>query len=167
MKKSLSILLMAFVLFAGACKKDSTQKEKENAANGSYKLGDKNFNIVYSDVTTAGGGYNVMFADRTPAAVLAAGDGIMNYLIISFKVQPTAGTYQLMGYQESPPTGDKQCQVATSNNKAISYAYVGTGSVNIVVEKVGGKLKVIIPEITVQEHTTKVEVKLSATVTEM
>ena len=167
MKKSFSILLMAFVLFAGACKKDSTQEEKADAANGSYKLGDKTYKIAYSDVTTASGGYAVIFADRTAAQVVANGDHIMNFIAFRFKAEPTVGTYQLVSYGVDPPTSANQCQVSTSNNKEIGYAYIGTGSVNVVVEKVGGKLKVTVPEITVQEHTTKVDVKLSASVTQM
>lgn len=160
MKRTLVLLSALMILFASSCKKDEGETpETPTTAGNSYKLNGTTYNVAYSGTSTVNGHLNYIFADRTPAA------GEFNFLTVKFKGTPTTGTYQLVTMANNPPIANaNQCQIGASNNTTLGYGYVGTGTVNIDVTVTGGKIKIVIPEISVETTPGGAMVKLSGTV---
>lgn len=160
LKTSLFALTALFVLSTSGCKKDGEDEVIPNTViAGNWKLGTNSYKVAYtSKGTTSGGGVIAIFAD----AILTS--PTVNTLNLTFKTTPTvSGTYQLVGMGAS--TTDKQVELFAGNSTTV-YAYLGT-AVNIEVTVVGGKVKVVIPEVSVKSTTGSSDVKLSATVQEL
>jgi hypothetical protein len=163
MKKIFTIIAAALVLFMGACKKSETVTPDSSSGN-SYTVNGTSYKVVYSTVTNVSGKYSIVFADRTPVS------GEFNFLTVKFKAAPTTGTYTVVTMAGDPPIANaNECQIGASNNAAIGYGYIGAGTapITIQVTVTGGKAKIVIPEITVQQTPSNANVKLSGTVQEI
>lgn len=165
MKKIFTIIAAALVLFMGACKKSETVTPETPASSGnSYTVNGTTHKVVYSGVITSGGKYSLIFADRTPIA------GEFNFLVVKFKTVPTTGTYTALTMMGDPPIANaNECHIGASNNIGTGYGYIGAGTapITIQVTVTGGKAKIVIPEITVQQTPSNANVKLSGTVQEI
>jgi hypothetical protein len=164
MKKIFTLIAAALVLFMGACKKSETVTPDNSSSGNSYTVNGTSYNVVYTGVTNVGGKYSLIFADRTPVA------GEFNFLTVKFKAAPTTGTYTVVTMAGDPPIANaNECQIGASNNAAIGYGYIGAGTapITIQVTVTGGKAKIVIPEITVQQTPSNANVKLSGTIQEI
>lgn len=152
-------MALAFAL-CSACKKDDSAKA---TGDNSWTLAGVTYKTTIGYKTTTSGGsvtalYN--FFDATPSATVK-----VNSLSLSFVEAPTAsGTYQLVGVGQAKTA--KQFEIAAGTVAPLAYAYIGS-SVDIAVTVTGGKVKVVIPEISMKCTTTNPDVKLTASVQEM
>ena len=88
-------------------------------------------------------------------------------MTVAFKAAPTVGTYKLVSMANNAAiVNADECQIGAGNNTNLGYGYEGAAGISIVVEKVNGKLKITIPEITVKENAGA-QVKLSAIAVEI
>ena len=159
MKKVAAIMAMAVVLFTSACKKDENGTEVAAAATGSWTLGTNTYKVAFSNKGLTGGGNPVtliIFADD--ANILSSNVHTLN---LSFKTSPTtSGTYQLVGSVGGNLTSN-QFELNAGSPAGV-YVYLGA-PVNVDVTVSGGKVKVVIPEITVKSsNSAQSDLKLSA-----
>jgi hypothetical protein len=162
MKKTLTLAAAVIMLFMSACKKDGSNKKSISGDNGwtldgvSYKTG-----LTYK--TTTSGGEPTTLINFWEAAPNA--DHRVNGVAVSFKQSPTAsGTFHLKGGVGGTLAADEFELAASTLTK--TDAYLGT-TVDITVTVTGGKLKIVIPEISLKSTTGDPDVKLSGTVQEM
>ncbi len=164
MKRIFTIIAAVTVLFLGACKKSETVTPDNSSSGNSYTVNGTTYKVVYSTVTNVGGKYSIVFADRTPVS------GEFNFVTVKFKAAPTTGTYTVVTMAGDPPIANaNECQIGASNNTTTGYGYIGAGTapVTVQVTVTGGKTKIVIPEITVQQTPSNANVKLSGSVQEI
>ncbi|MCO5948823.1 hypothetical protein [Mucilaginibacter flavidus] len=162
MKKAFTLMVAVLVLFTIACKKDSTTKKAASGENSwildgvTYKTG------ITSRANTSGGDKTTLINFWT---AVPTSDFRVNGVSVSFATVPTAsGTLKLKGGVGGTLTANQFELAASTLTK--TYAYLGA-DVDITVTVTGGKVKVVIPEITLKCTTSDPDVKLSGTVQEL
>ena len=160
MKKLFTLMAAAFVLMAGACKKD---KQENTSADNSWTLNGVKHTVAFSNKSETSGGTPttlIIFADGIPSGAASN----VNTFNISFKKAPAAtGTYQLVGGVGGTLT-DNQFELFAGGPEGV-YAYLGDKlDVNITVTN--GKVKVTFPEISLKSTTSAPDAKLTAAVYE-
>lgn len=159
MKRVAAFFVTAILFFSGACKKEDTNTDDP----GSWQLGATTYQVAFSGKTQLSGSTTntlYIFSD----VVLQGSNPQANTLNITFTAPPAAsGTYQLVSSASSGITGN-QVQVSAGSQSS-SYAYSG-GAVNVDVTVAGGKIKVVIPQVTMTGTSGQPAVTLSASVRE-
>lgn len=158
MKKVTTFFATAMILFFTSCKKENTSTD-----SGSWQLGATTYKVAYSGKTQLSGSTSntlYIFSD----VVLQGSNPQANTLNLAFTAPPAAsGTYQLVSSASSGITGN-QVQVSAGSQSS-SYAYIGS-AVNVDVTVTGGKIQVVIPQVTMTSTSGQPTVTLSATVRE-
>lgn len=159
MKKLLSIAAAAILLFS-ACKKGETNAPVSNESTWTLAGVNYKATITYKGATS-GGDILANFWDGTPSATVK-----VNSVALSFKQDPTtSGTYQLVGIGTTPV--GKQFQLSTGTKEGAVYAYIGATPVDVTVTVTNGKIKAVIPEVTLKSTTSAPDAKFTATLQEM
>jgi hypothetical protein len=158
--KKLLILMFAAVAISGACKKEDSPK---TTADSSWTLNGTTYKAMVSNKgATSGGTVTTLinFWDAVPTTSLK-----VNSLALSFFESPTtSGTYQLVGVGAAKTA--KQFELSAGTTAPLYYAYIGS-AVDVTVTVTAGKVKVVIPEVTLKCTTSNPDVKLTASVQEM
>ena len=152
-------MLAAFALCSGCKKDDKTEVSGESSwtlAGTTYKTA-----ITYKTVTSGATPVTLVnFWDAQPTATIK-----VNAVALSFINPPTTtGTYQLVG--AGTATTSKQFELGAATVASSAYAYIGS-PLDITVTVTGGKIKVVIPEITLKCTTGSPDAKFTGTFTEM
>lgn len=151
----------ALLLFTVGCKKSETTTT--TSGNSSWTLAGITYKAAITNRTPTSGSnptFLFNFWDAAPTADLK-----VNSLALSFKEVPTtSGTYQLVGGVGGTLTA-KQFELAAGTH-TLYYAYLGA-TMDVAVTVTGGKVKVVIPEITLKCTTAQPDAKLTATVQEL
>ncbi len=156
--------MAAVILLAtGACKKSDTTAN--TSGKSTWTLGGTSYTTVFSYRNVTGGGSSntlLSFYDSIPSG----SNPNVNSVNFTFNTAPTAsGTYQLSGTVGGTLTAT-QCELS-AGGAGKSYAYIGT-PVNITVTVTGGKITIVVPEITLKSTVSgTADAKLSASVTEI
>jgi hypothetical protein len=159
MKKLLSMAAAAILLFS-ACKKDETNAPVSNESTWTLAGVNYKATITYK-APTSQNDILLNFWDGTPSATVK-----VNSVALSFKQDPTtSGTYQLIGYGTTPV--GKQFTMAAGTKEGAAYAYIGANPVDVTVTVVNGKIKAIIPEVTLKGASGNPDAKFTATLQEM
>jgi len=133
--KKLAILFcIGIIAVTTSCKKD---KNPEN----SWKVGDKSYKQAYGVIE---GG-----EDRTSYRLTAADASFRNVLMVIFKSEPTAGTYEIVAAGESSLEAGEVIVTTAEGMDTADRMDAGAKSEgkSATVEIVGGKLKVTIPKV--------------------
>lgn len=153
-------MAVAFAL-CSACKKDKTETA---SGDNSWTLAGTTYKTSLSYKTTASGsGANILynFYDATPSSTVK-----VNAMTASFIETPSAsGAYQLVGVGQAKTA--KQFELSAGTTAPLYYAYIGTAAVDVQVTVTGGKVKIVIPEVTLKCTTSSPDAKFTATVQEM
>lgn len=161
MKKITLLSAIAMLCFFTACKKEDNPAA---ADAGSWTLGTTTYQVAYSGKTQLSGSTTntlYIFSD----VVLQGSNPQAHTLNLTFTAPPTvSGTYQLVSSASSGITGS-QVQVSAGSQSG-TYAYIGTGAVNVEVTVTGGKIKAVIPQVTMTSTSGQPNVTLSAAVRE-
>ncbi len=154
------MLCTGVIIFTMGCKKNEAEATPQG--NGSWTLAGVTYkaNVTYK-ATTSQGDILLNFWEATPSATVK-----VNSLALSFKENPTtSGTYQLVGYGTTLTS--KQFTLAAGSSAGAAYAYIGANAVDITLTITNGKVKVVIPEITLKGASGQADAKLTASVQEM
>lgn len=137
-KKIASFLAMWMVLLIASCQKDTTTVTVDA---GSWTLGANTYKVAYAVKTQTSNGQTMfIFSD----VVLTGANPQANTVALTFATAPTAsGTYQLVSAAGNT-TGNQVQMSAGSQSSA--YAYIGS-PVNVDVTVSGGKVKLVIPQL--------------------
>jgi hypothetical protein len=161
MKKLLPLVAIALILFTGACKKKDS--EVTPGGGGSWTLAGVSYKIAITNRSpTSGSNPTILlnFWDAVPTADLK-----VNSVAFSFKETPTtSGTYQLVGGVGGTLTA-KQFEIAAGTH-TLYYAYLGT-AVDVTVTVTNGKIKIVLPEITLKSTSSQPDAKLTGTFQEL
>ncbi len=156
MKKITSIVMMVMVLLVASCQKESTTAEV-----GTWTLGANTYKVAYSFKSQTSNGQTLfVFSD----VVITGANTPANTVALTFATAPTAsGTYQIVSSASGTVTGS-QVQISAGNQSS-AYAYIGsTVSVNVTVS--GGKVKMVIPQLSMFGAGGQGNANLTATLTE-
>ena len=158
MKKAF-ILLITLGFFASGCKKDDVAA----SVDSSWTLGTTTYKAAMSNKgTTSGGTSNTLlsFWDAVPVGASPT----VNSINFTFLTSPTtSGSYELVGMGTTLNANNFQM---SAGGPAGVYAYNSTG-VKVQVTVAGGKLKIVVPEVSMMSTTGQPAVKLTASVQEM
>ena len=152
-------MLAAFALCSGCKKDDKTEVSGDSSwtlAGTTYKTA-----ITYKGTTSGGTPMTMInFWDAQPTATLK-----VNSVALSFVETPTTtGTYQLVSTGAAKTS--KQFELSAGTVAPLYYAYIGS-PIDITVTVTGGKVKVVIPEISLKCTTSSPDAKFTGTFQEM
>ncbi|MEO6150866.1 MAG: hypothetical protein ABIN95_11720 [Mucilaginibacter sp.] len=173
MKKLFTIAAAALVLFTSACKKDDSKKEEETPGTSTWTLDGNTYTTKYNDHdgSTSSGSAFYFFWDAIPA------NESVKFHSINFdfaSAPTTSGTYQLVSVGDAP-TGKQFtlsagygsiAEAGTPTGDSYGYVYLGT-PIDVTVTVTGGKISVVIPEISVKSSLGGADVKLKASIKEI
>jgi len=163
MKKLLPLIAIV-LLHLGACKKSTdSSTTPTTTGDNSWVLAGVSYKTLISIRTlTSGGTVNTLFNfyDVVPSATAK-----INSVTLSFVTAPTAsGTYQLVGVGQAKTA--TQCEIAVGTAVPSAYGYIGA-STDITVTVTGGKVKIVVPEITLKGTTGQADAKFSGSLQEL
>jgi len=158
MKKAF-ILVITIALFAAGCKKSDVAA----SVDSSWTLGSTTYKAALSNKGTTSGG--------TPTTLISFFDAIpvgasptVNSINFTFLTAPTASdSYELVGLGTALNANRVQLSAGGPGG---TYAYNSTG-VKVQVTVTGGKVKIVIPEVSMMSTSGQPAVKLTASVQEM
>jgi hypothetical protein len=158
MKKAF-ILVITLAFFAAGCKKSNVSASTEST----WTLGSTSYKAVMSNKgPTSGGTSNTLlsFWDGVPVGASPT----VNSINFTFLTPPTtSGSYELVGMGTALNANNFQM---FAGGPAGVYAYNSVG-VKVEVTVTGGKLKIIVPEVSMMSTTGQPAVKLTASVQEI
>ena len=156
MKKITSILTIAMVVLFASC-----QKETATVEAGSWTIGSTTYKVAYSFKTqTSNGKTMFVFSD----VVITGANPQANTVALTFATDPTtSGAYQLVSSASGNTTGN-QVQIS-AGNQASAYAYIGS-PVNVDVTISGGKVKLVIPQLSMTGASGQANANFTATLQE-
>ncbi|MBL4677262.1 MAG: hypothetical protein JKY70_13815 [Mucilaginibacter sp.] len=160
MKRKLTLLVAAIAILFTACTKD---EENPVISNSSWTFNGLVHSTVKSSRTAASGNAagQITFTDSNK--------GREGTLTVYFKALPqTAGTYTLVQGLGSGLGTNEVAVSATAGTSGSTFAYNETGSVTVQVTITdNGKIKIDIPEVTLNSSAGSENYKLSASVYEV
>jgi hypothetical protein len=156
MKKAF-ILVITLAIFAAGCKK----KDAEPSVESSWTLGTTTYKAALSNKgATSGGNTLLSFWDAVPVGASPT----VNSINFTFLTPPTtSGSYELVGMGTALNANNFQM---SAGGPAGVYAYNSVG-VKVQVTVTGGKVKIVVPEVSMMSTTGQPAVKLTASVQEM
>ncbi len=158
MKRSL-LLLFTLALLISGCKKSDVSP----TGDSSWTLGSTTYKGAFSvRVTNDGSSPSTIFNffDAVPTNSSAT----LNTINFTFKAVPAeSASYELISL--SNELVGNRVQIA-AGGPAGAYAYLGS-PVKVQVTVTGGKVKIVVPEITMKSNSTLPDAKLTANVQEM
>ncbi|MFD0752321.1 hypothetical protein ACFQZS_19355 [Mucilaginibacter calamicampi] len=158
MKKAF-ILVITLALFAAGCKKNDTAASVES----SWTLGSTTYKAVASNKGTTSGGTATTLLSIWDAVPVGASPTV-NSINFTFQTAPTtSGSYELVGLGTALNANNFQLSAGGPGG---TYAYNSVG-VKAQVTVTNGKVKVVVPEVSMMSTTGQPAVKLTANVQEM
>lgn len=158
MKKAF-ILVITLAMFAAGCKKSDVSA----SVDSTWTLGTTSYKAVMSNKgPTSGGTSNTLlsFWDGVPVGASPT----INSINFTFLTPPTTSdSYELVGLGTALTANRFQL---SAGGPAGVYAYNSVG-VKVQVTVTGGKIKIVLPEVSMMSTTGQPAVKLTANVQEM
>ena len=156
MKKAF-ILVITLAFFAAGCKKSDVSA----SVDSTWTLGTTSYKAVMSNKgATSGGNTLLSFWDAVPVGASPT----VNSINFTFLTSPTtSGSYELVGQGTALNANNFQM---FAGGPAGVYAYNSVG-VKVQVTVTGGKVKIVMPEVSMMSTTGQPAVKLTASVQEI